>query len=140
MKRWTAVALLAGAFLLGTVVGGLGGELLHLHRFAARHHGRGEPPAFGFLAHRLERRLELSPEQAREIEAVLERARRDLRDMHREVRPRVHGRMLEARSEIEEVLTDEQREALHRLGPPLLPDDRHRRGPHGHPPHPDATY
>lgn len=129
MKRWTAAALLAVAFLLGMAIGGLGMELLHLRRIAAWHHRGGEPPAFGFLVQRLERRLELSPEQARQVEEILERARRDLGDMHREVRPRIHRRLAEARSEIEAVLTPEQREELRRLGPRLLPRGHHRHGP-----------
>ncbi|MGH9379935.1 MAG: hypothetical protein ACRD2Z_04915 [Thermoanaerobaculia bacterium] len=129
MKRWTAITLLAVAFLLGMVVGGLGTELLHLRRIAAWHHRGGGPPGFGFLMHHLERRLELSPEQARQVDEILDRARRDLSDMHREVRPRIHRRLGEARSEIEEVLTPEQREELRRLGPRLLPPGHHRHDP-----------
>lgn len=129
MKRWTAAGLLALAFLLGMVVGGLGSELLDLRRIATWHHRDGGPPRFGFLVHRLERRLELSPEQARQVEEILGRARRDLWDMHREVRPKIHRRLEEARSEIEELLTAEQREELRRLGPPLLPEGHHRHGP-----------
>lgn len=132
MKRWTATALLALAFLLGMVVGGLGSELLHVKRMASWHHRSDEPPGFGLLAHRLERRLELSPEQARQVEEILDRARRDLWDMHREVRPRIHRRLAEARSEMEAVLTPEQREELRHLGPTLLPHGRHRHGPPAH--------
>lgn len=132
MKRWTAAALLAVAFLLGMVIGGLGVELLHLRRIAPWHHSGEGPPGFGFLVHRLERRLELTPEQARQVEEILARARRDLGDMHREVRPRVHRRLEEARSEIEEVLTAEQREELRRLRPRLLPRRHHRHGPPHH--------
>lgn len=126
MRRWTAIGLLAGVFLLGMVVGGLGGELLRLRRAAFWHHRGDGPPGFGLLTHRLERRLELSPEQAREVEKIMDRTRRDLWGMHREVRPRIHRRLAEARAEIEEVLTPEQREALRRLGPPLLPKGHHR--------------
>lgn len=129
MTRWTAVALLAAVFLLGVVVGGLGSELLHQRRIAAWHHGGAGPPGFGFLGHRLERRLELSPRQSRQVEEILGRARHDLGEMRREVGPRIHRRMKEARAEIEGVLTPEQREELRRLGPPLLPEGHHPHGP-----------
>lgn len=142
MKRGTALALLALAFLLGAVVGGLGFELLHLRRMAAWHHGaEGGPPELDFLVRRLERRLDLSADQTRQVRAIVERARRDLWELRGEVAPRVHGRMEEARGEIEEVLTPEQREELRRLGPALLPagphhfghggETGHRRGPPG---------
>lgn len=132
MKRWTAVALLAAAFLLGVVVGGLGGELLHLRRIAAWHHGDGGPPGFGFLGQRLERRLELSPEQARRVDEILQRTRRDLWKMRREVGPEIHRRMTGARAEIEAVLTPEQRDAFRRLERPLLPGRHPRHGPPRH--------
>lgn len=129
MKRWTAVTLLAGAFLLGVVVGGLGGELLHVRRIAVWHHGGGDPPGFGFLGHRLERRLDLSPEQARQVEEILERTRRDLWEMRHEIGPRIHRRMAATHSEIEAVLTPEQRKELRHLGPPLLRGGHFRHRP-----------
>jgi len=130
VKRWTAVVLLAVAFLLGVIVGGLSVEWLHLRRMVAWHHGAGGPPEFDFLVRRLERRLDLSAEQTRQVEAIVERARADLWELRRQVAPRIHSRMEEARAEIEELLTPEQREELRRLGPPLLPDGHHHFG-HG---------
>jgi Spy/CpxP family protein refolding chaperone len=130
VRRGTAIALLALAFLLGVVVGGLCVELLHLRRMAAWHHGADGPPELDFLVRRLERRLDLSREQTRQVEAIVEHARDDLWELRREVAPRIHGRMEEARAEIEQLLTPEQREELRRLGPPLLPDGHHGFG-HG---------
>jgi hypothetical protein len=130
VRRGTAIALLVLAFLLGAVVGGLSFELLHLRRMVGWHHGVDGPPELGFLVRRLERRLDLSPEQTRHVEAIVERARDDLWELRRQVAPRIHTRMEEARAEIEELLTPEQREELRRLGPPLLPAGHHRFG-HG---------
>lgn len=127
MKRWTAVVLLIVAFLLGAVVGGLCVELVHLRRIAAWHRGEG-PPEFDFLVRRLERRLDLSPAQAGQVEEIVDRARRDLWQLRREVEPRIRGRLEQARVEIEEVLTPEQREELERLGPALLPEHHRRLG------------
>lgn len=133
MRRWTAAALLAVAFLLGLVVGGLGHELLHLRRISAWHHGGARPPELGFLVRRLERRLDLSPEQVRRVEEIVERTGRDFQELHREIAPRVHRRLEETRAEIEEVLTPAQREELRRLGPALLPERPHPPGSRRHP-------
>lgn len=135
MKRGTAVVLLAVAFLLGAIVGGLSSELLHLRRLAAWHHGVEGAPDFGYLVRRLDRRLDLTPEQEREVAGIVERARDELWELRREVAPRIHGRMEEARAEIETILTAEQREELRRMGPPLLPSGHHRFGRPGGPDH-----
>lgn len=136
MKRWTAVALLALAFLIGVVVGGLGAELLHLRRMATWHHGVPGPPGFDRYIHHLERRLDLTPEQSRQVEEILDRTRRDLWQMHREARPKIHRRLEEAHAELLAVLTPEQRQEVRRLGPRFLP--RHHR--HGPPFHDDGEH
>lgn len=139
MKRSVAVLAVVGLFLLGAAAG-----ILATHLFYARQlqqPGRLPMMAGSFFSHRLERRLGLTPEQKGEIDAILERTRRQAEELRHELRPQVHALMEQANEEIEQVLTEEQRAAYeelrrhHRrradqflLGPPPG-------GPHGGPPH-----
>ena len=85
----------------------------------------------------LERRLELSEQQSRQIREILQATRRESAQMRREMRPRIEELLERTRNEIEEVLTPEQRERFekmrrqrHRrmdqflLGPPPGPRER----------------
>ncbi len=134
MSRFTAVVAVVGLFLSGIVIGALGTHLYYAYRLRAP----GGPPAMaaGLFVERLERRLDLRPEQAAEIEAILDRTHEAAAEMRRDLRPRVEELMERTADEIRAVLTAEQREAfdlLRRrerrrtdfllLGPP---------GPHGH--------
>lgn len=113
MKRSLALLAVVGLFLLGMAAG-----VLATHLYYARQlQGPGGPPMMAgrFFSHRLERRLGLTPEQKGEIDAILERTRRQADALRGELRPRVRELMEEANEEIEQVLTPAQREAWDEL-------------------------
>lgn len=133
MKRLTAMVAVLGLFVLGVVAGALGA-----HLYYARHLGApGGPHGGQFFAHRLEGELDLTTEQTRRIEAILEESRREADALRHRLLPEVHAAMEHNRERIMEVLTEDQRERFERL--------RHRRSrwaehffldpPPGHLPH-----
>lgn len=144
MKRWQAFLALVVLFLLGTVAGGLGA-----HLYYARALGRppvGPPSLAGsFMGPRLERALDLSPEQADQLRRILEENRREAEAMRREMAPRVRAAMARSEERIREILDPEQLERFERM------QRRHRRradrffggrgdhrGPPPHPPRPEG--
>ena len=142
MKRWQALLALAGLFLLGTVAGSLGAHLYYAR--ALDRPPPGPPPIFGrFMGPRLERALDLTPEQADQLRRVLEEGRREAEAMRREMAPRMREMMARSEERIRAILTPEQLQRFDEL------QRRHRRrserffgGPEGHrgprrPPHPD---
>ena len=139
MKRILAVGSVAGLFLTGVAVGLLVAHLFYAgrverfggaHEMAARHYHD-----------RVGRRLDLSPEQWRQVDEILHRTHERAAEIRRRMRPEVEARLARAADDIAEILDDEQRrrfEALRRdrrrwselflLGPPAGP------GPPGHGP------
>jgi len=125
MKRSIAFVYVAGLFLLGILVGALGMHLWYAQRplpppFDAPGVARGGPghqpgrgPGHGagpFFLERLERQLELTPEQSRQVEAILEESHREATELHEEMLPRVQAQLEQTRQRILEVLTPEQRQ------------------------------
>ena len=119
MKRALALVYVAGLFLLGILVGGLG---MHLHdaRQLPRpplHHGGGprhHPGAHAFLE-RLEQHLDLTAEQNRQLREILDDSRADARALHEELLPRVNAHMEHMRQRIAKILTPEQQETFEEL-------------------------
>lgn len=114
MKRAAAVATVVGVFLLGAVVGALGGHVVHLHRLFHSHLG---PPEFGLVGHWLDRRLDLTREQSEAIEAILDRHHQEMFELRREMLPEFEKRFEATVAEIEALLTPEQRERFRRIHP-----------------------
>lgn len=120
MKRWQALLAVAGLFVLGTVAGGLGA-----HLYYARFHRQGPPsPLHGPMAGpRLERLLELSPEQAERLHEALEESRREGEAMRRETMERMRSEVLPRWRELDDrrteriraILTPEQSERFDRM-------------------------
>lgn len=139
MSRRQALLALAGLFALGVVAGGLGA-----HLYYARALGRppGPPPfSSGRMGPYLERQLDLTAEQRRELRRILADSRREAEAMRREMAPRVRQAVERTEERIRELLTPEQRRRFEELrrhhhrrrerffGPPG-PDRRpHRRPP-----------
>ena len=113
MKRWQALAALAGLFLLGVVSGGLGAHLYYA-RALARPPG---PPPFvdRFMGPHLERRLDLSPEQRRQVREVLDETRRETEALRHDLAPRMREVMERSEQRIRKILTAEQRERFEQL-------------------------
>jgi len=123
MKRSIAFTSVFGLFLLGVVVGALAMHLVYATRFPpGPPHGPGRPGASGpeFLE-RLERRLDLTPEQKDEIRAILVDSVGEAEGMRREMEPRVREHAERVGERIREVLTPEQRRRFDEMR-------RHQRG------------
>ena len=123
MKRSLALVNVFGVLLLGIVIGAMGMHLFYAQRFPGPpgRHGPGggmHRPAF---AERLERQLDLTPEQQSRIEEIVRESRLRGRELHEELLPRVRSQMDETRRRIREVLTLEQQVKFDEL------DQRHRR-------------
>lgn len=67
------------------------------------------------FARMLDRRLDLTAEQKKQIETILQRHGEENEAIFRETRPRIHARMEQTDREIEAVLTPEQREKFRKL-------------------------
>jgi len=114
----------AGLFLLGILVGALGTHLWYAQRLLpaaleAREgppgpgHGPGRGQGHGpgpFFLERLQRQLDLTAEQRRQVEAILEESHREATALHEEMLPRVRAQLEQTRQRILEVLTPEQQE------------------------------
>ena len=141
MKRWQALVALACLFVLGVVAGSLGA-----HLFYARSLDRppGPPPFFGApLGPRLERHLELTPEQAVELRRILDETRREAEAMRRELAPRMRQVMQRSEERIRAILTPEQEQRFEELrrhqrrrADRFFGGSDHRRGPR-RPPQPE---
>lgn len=116
-----ALALLV-TFVAGFIVGAV------THRFMIFHGRPHRPPPMATFAmmNRLERNLDLSDEQSRQVRAILEKH-------HERIRGEVQSEIETANAEIEKILNPEQRvkfqELKMRLGPGIHRGDRPRRGP-----------
>lgn len=116
MKRHLALVYVAGLFLLGILVGALAMHLYYAVGSPAHPRfpgpGRAHRPDF---SQRLERELDLTPEQARRIDAILAESRAEGEALHAEMLPRVREQMERTRARIAEVLTPEQRDRFEEL-------------------------
>jgi len=118
VKRSLALVYVAGLFLFGILIGALGMHLYYAQRFPGPRPGGGPPHQRGmgpFFVERLERDLELTPEQIGRIEEIVHESRIEFEGLRREMRPRLRDQMDRTTERIAEVLTPEQREKFERL-------------------------
>ena len=145
MKRLTALAAVFSLFAVGVLVGGFAVHLYYMKDQRQRADGGGRFRVGRFIE-RLERDLALTAEQRRRIDEILQQARVESDELHREMVPRVHEHMQQTREQIRGVLTPEQQEkfdALHRRYREraehfLLGRGHGRRGPPRRGPPPDG--
>lgn len=102
MKRWVAVAALAGLFVVGVLVGALGTHLYYFHNYMK--------PGEDRFGGRFSERLELTQKQREQVRAIMAESHNEAQAMREELKPRVTELMERSRTRIEEVLTPEQRE------------------------------
>jgi Spy/CpxP family protein refolding chaperone len=129
MNRALKWKLIAG-FLLVFLAGGLTGAFVgasHARHFFFKFHHRGDISER--MRHRLQRELELTPEQVAKISPILDRAAAQLQQMRRDSGQRVREILNETHRQMTPHLTDEQREKLKQI------EERHRRWHHGRLPH-----
>jgi Spy/CpxP family protein refolding chaperone len=113
VKRWQALAALAGLFVLGVVSGALGA---HLYYARALERPPGPPPFFApLMGPRLERMLDLTPVQRDEVRIILEESRRDAEALRGDLAPRLRELMERSHRRIDELLTPEQRRRFDEL-------------------------
>ena len=120
-----AAIVLVVTFAAGVLVG------VFIDRIAFRR-GYDRVPRFATAAMvtRLDRHLDLTPEQRKQIEAILERRHARINEVWSEVRPRVRREIEQTNEEIARVLTAEQRVEFEKMKMRLGP--RHRRHHRGH--------
>jgi len=129
MNRALKWKLIAG-FLLVFLAGGLTGAFLgasHVRHFFFKFHHRGDIGER--MRHRLQRELDLTPEQMTKISPILDRAAAQLQQVRNDTGQRVREILNETHRQMTPHLTDEQREKLKQI------EERHRRWHHGRSPH-----
>ncbi|MDX1500880.1 MAG: hypothetical protein R3325_00860 [Thermoanaerobaculia bacterium] len=115
MTRVTALAAVAALFVTGVLVGALATHLFYTQRLL-RPEGAPRAMVMGRLFSRqLERSLELTPEQAEQVEKIVRDSHAEADRLRRETFPRVRQIVDEAAAEIEAILTEEQRERFREL-------------------------
>jgi len=62
--------------------------------------------------------LSLTPDQLKKVDSITQRRAGQFEDLRRSIRPRVEAMLDTVRSEVEKVLTQEQREKYRKLRPP----------------------
>lgn len=113
MRRSTAIAAVVGLFLVGVLVGVLATHLFYLRQMR-------QPGGLALLGNRalaadLDRRLDLTPEQRRHVEAVLTDAAQEVGAVRQEMMPRVLDILERSQQRIAAVLTPEQQRELQRF-------------------------
>ena len=121
MRRSSAVAGVVALFLVGVAVGALGADLVRRHHpwgMAAGPHGPrapGDPIGHLGMHHRmmateLTRRLDLTPDQQRQLEPILAETHREAQAIWQQVRPRVQAVIEQGENRIAQILTPAQRQ------------------------------
>jgi len=125
MKRSSAVAGVVALFLVGVAVGALGGEVVRRHHpwglgggpgragglgGPLGHLGMGHSMGHGMMAAELKRRLDLTADQQRQLDAILADTHRETQALWQEVRPRVIAVIEQGENRIAQILTPRQRQ------------------------------
>jgi len=113
MKRSTAFLAVAVLFLTGIAVGVLGTHLFYIH--AVRQPGGLAHLGSLWLARSLDRRLDLSAEQRRQVDAILADTARDAAVLRHDMTPRVVEILERTHRRISAVLTPEQKKKFERF-------------------------
>jgi Spy/CpxP family protein refolding chaperone len=111
VRRSSAVAGVIALFLVGVAVGALGANMVNRHRMHGGPFGLGSH----VIAAELQRRLDLSPDQRRQLDAILADSHRETIALWREVHPRAVEVVERAQNRIAQILTPEQRREFERF-------------------------
>lgn len=119
--RWKVIGAALVLFLAGVLSGMMGQRLLseRLANTAAATHQpsrRGPPPPWtrqrmSFIE-RLSHELELTPEQARQIDAIMKESQERMRQLWETIKPEAEKEMTRSREAMKQILTPEQQAKL----------------------------
>jgi hypothetical protein len=108
LHRWRMAFFGLVILLAGVVIGGASTLML------VRHRPMGPPPGpefvSGRMVHDLQRDLDLSPEQAKKIGAIVKEHMQEMDNIRIEARPKIAEQLRRMNEEISAVLTEEQRQ------------------------------
>ncbi len=107
-RRWVRVLLAFVIFFGGVTVGSAGTIIVAVHRIRYIIQHPQEAPQR--LTAMLRRRLDLTPDQADQVEAIIAVRQRHLQEIRRENQPRVDAELEGLRHDIDGVLDPEQRD------------------------------
>ncbi len=122
MSRFVAAAAAIALVVCGMVIGGAATYLI-VARTPVRPGAGPPPPPPGRpqrggplpFTREMEERLNLTPEQQKKIDDILEKGHEDSEAIRRELRPRLEAHLEKTRASIAEVLTPEQRTEFEKL-------------------------
>jgi hypothetical protein len=107
--RWKLIGGFAVVFIAGGIAGAVFGAVLERHhRWESAHHG----PLVQRVRDRMRSRLDLTPEQMKKADPILEKAAARLEEIRRESGQRVRGVFFEIDRELAPQLTDAQRRKM----------------------------
>jgi Spy/CpxP family protein refolding chaperone len=112
VRRATALLAVVAVFLTGVLVGVLATHVVYLRQI--RQPGGLAAVGTRLAAADLRRRLDLTPEQQREVEAILADTRREAAALRAEITPRAAAILTRSQARIASVLTPEQRAEFER--------------------------
>ena len=106
-RRWTKVLLGIVILLCGIIIGA-GGTAAVMQKLIHRvfEHPEELPE---MITSRMEKKLDLTSEQAVEVKRVLDVRIGNIQEIMKEVHPRIHEELTSLRDEVDEVLDEEQR-------------------------------
>jgi len=123
MKRSTAGLAILGVFLVGVAVGVSGTHLFYLRHL--REPGGMVGWGARLLAADLKRDLDLTPEQAKQVDAILLETRKETIALRHKMMPEMTVVLQRSRHRIEAILTPEQRKKFERMRDRRLGRFRH---------------
>ena len=112
-KKTIVIAVIV--VLVAFVSGGIAGMLVEHVHLMRRMHGRMPRFTPQMMVHRLDRTLDLTPEQRSKVEEIVMRHHQRIVAITESTRPRVREELEAANREIEALLTPDQREKFSKL-------------------------
>jgi hypothetical protein len=111
--RLRATFVLLFCFFAGLVVGVIGDHVVLLHsRRLLPPHGKA---LVRMIGSRMDRELDLTDAQRREVDSILERHQQAIETLTRNVQPQVHQELMRANGEIERLLDEPQKVKYRKL-------------------------
>jgi len=124
--QWKLIVGFLLVFLAGGVTGAFFGAAHARHFFFMAHQ---RAVISERMRERLQRQLDLTPDQVAKISPIIDKAAAQLQQVRRETGRRVHEIMTERDQQLISIITPQQQQKLHQI------EERHRRWHHGRWPH-----